>query len=64
MKFREFLGVGSTAQQAYFKDGVDLIYPSTDRPLRIAILPAYNPEAADPTGWLPAVDGEMENDFY
>ena len=50
--------------QAYFKDGVELIYPDQKRPLMLAILPAYNPKDPSPTGFLPAVvDGE-ESDFY
>lgn len=64
MKFRNFLDVSRTSQQAYFKDGVDLIYPSQDRKLLLAILPAYDPNNPDPIGWIPAVNGDEESDFY
>ena len=64
MKFKRFLDVARTPVQAYFKDGVELIYPDQKRPLQLAILPAYNPKDPSPTGFLPAVvDGE-ESDFY
>ena len=64
MKFRNFLDVSRTSQQAYFKEGVELLYASQDKPLLVAILPAYNPEDSDPTGWIPAVVGDEESDFY
>lgn len=64
MKFRNFLGVSRTAQQSYYKDGVELIYPSQNKPLRLAILPAYDPMDPDPTGWVPAVTKDEESDFY
>ena len=64
MKFRNFLGVARTTQQAYYKDGVELLYPSQNRPLRLAILPAYDPLDPEPTGWIPAVNGDEESDFY
>lgn len=64
MKFRNFLGVANTAQQSYFKDGVETIYPSMDSVLRLAILPAYDPLDPKPTKWIPAVTGEEEADFY
>ena len=64
MKFKRFLDVARTPVQAYFKEGVELIYPDQKRPLQLAILPAYNPKDPSPTGFLPAVvDGE-ESDFY
>lgn len=64
MKFKRFLDVARTPVQAYFKEGVDLIYPDQKRPLQLVILPAYNPKDPSPTGFLPAVvDGE-ESDFY
>ena len=64
MKFRNFLDVGRTSQQSYYKEGVELIYPDQSRPLKLAILPAYDTSKPSPTGWLPAiVDGE-ESDFY
>ena len=58
MKFRNFLGVANTAQQAYFKEGVEMLYPSIGSVLKLAILPAYDPMDPKPTGWIPAV-----NDF-
>ena len=64
MKFRNFLGVENTAQQAYFKDGVEMLYPSIGSVLKLAILPAYDPMDPKPTGWIPAVNGEEESDFY
>ena len=64
MKFRNFLGVANTAQQSYFKDGVETIYPSMDAVLRLAILPAYDPFDPKPTKWIPAVTGNEESDFY
>lgn len=64
MKFKRFLDVARTPVQTYFKDGVELIYPDQSRPLRIAILPAYDPSNPDPTGWIPAIDGNEESDFY
>jgi hypothetical protein len=63
VKFRNFLGA-NTAQQSYFKDGVETIYPSMDTVLKLAILPAYDPLNPNPTGWIPAVNGEDESDFY
>lgn len=64
MKFRNFLGVGNTPQQAYFKDGVEMLYPSIKGRLLLAILPAYDPASPKPTSWLPAVEGDEESDFY
>ena len=64
MRFKQFMSVDNTRQQAYYKEGVELIYPDQRRPLRLAILPAYDPANPDPTSWLPAVSGEEENDFY
>lgn len=64
MKFRNFLDVKRTSQQNYFKPGVELLYQSQDRPLRIAILPAYDPMDPSATGWIPAVSGSEESDFY
>lgn len=64
MKFRKFLDVARTTQQGYFKEGVELLYPSIDRTLAIAILPAYDPMNPKPTSWLPAVVGDEESDFY
>ena len=64
MKFRNFLGVGNTPQQGYFKGGVETIYPSVDSILKLAILPAYDPLDPSPTSSIPAVTGEEENDFY
>lgn len=64
MKFRNFLGVNNTPQQAYFKEGVEALYPSTKSKLLLAILPAYDPDDPKPTSWLPAVEGDEENDFY
>ena len=64
MKFRNFLDVGRTAQQAYYKEGVELLYPDMSRPLLLAILPAYDPARPDPTGWIPAVRDGEESDFY
>lgn len=64
MKFKRFLDVARTPVQAYFKEGVEIIYPDQKRPLKLAILPAYNPKDPSQTGFLPAVvDGE-ESDFY
>jgi hypothetical protein len=64
MKFKRFLDVARTPVQAYFKEGVELIYPDQKRPLQLVILPAYNPKDPSPTGFVPAVvDGE-ESDFY
>ena len=48
MKFKRFLDVARTPVQAYFKDGVELIYPDQKRPLMLAILPAYNPKDPSP----------------
>lgn len=64
MKFRNFCGVQNTRQQAYYKAG-ELLYANQDKAIHVAILPAYNPEKPDPTGWIPAVgqDG-VESDFY
>lgn len=64
MKFKRFLDVARTPVQAYFKEGVELIYPDQKRPLQIAILPAYNPKDPIPTGFLPAVVEGEESDFY
>lgn len=64
LKFRNFLGVSSTPQQAYFKEGVELLYPDQKKPMKVAILPAYDPRSLEPTGWLPAVTGDEESDFY
>ena len=66
MKYRQFLDVGNTSQQGYYKDGVELIYPDQKNPLYLAILPAYDPGSIEPTGCVPAtIDGTMEeNDFY
>lgn len=64
MRFKKFLGVPRTTQQAYFKEGVELLYPDQKCPLNIAILPAYDPSNPDPTGWLPAIGAQEENDFY
>lgn len=64
MKFRKFLDVARTPQQGYFKDGVELLYPSIDRTLKIAILPAYDPGDPSPTSWIPAVVNNEESDFY
>lgn len=64
MKFRNFLDVSRTSQQAYFKDGAELLYPDQNHPLHVAILPAYDPKDPDPTSWIPAVVGEEESDFY
>lgn len=64
MKFRNFLDVSRTSQQAYFKDGAELLYPDQNHPLHVAILPAYDPKNPDPTSWIPAVVGEEESDFY
>lgn len=63
MKFRNFLGVADTSQQAYYKDSVELIFPNRDKPIRLAILPAYD-QSGSPTGWVPAADGCSESDFY
>lgn len=64
MKFRNFLDVSRTSQQAYFKEGVELLYADQKKPLKIAILPAYDTKKPDPTGWIPAVVGDEESDFY
>jgi len=64
MKYNKFLGVSKTTQQQYFKDGIELLYPSMDCPLKIAILPAYDVMDPSPTGWVPAVSGDEESDFY
>lgn len=64
MKFRDFLGVSKTAQQLYFKEGVELLYPDQGKALILAILPAYDPMDPSPTSWIPAVSGEEESDFY
>lgn len=64
MKFKRFLDVARTPVQAYFKEGVELIYPDQKRPLQLAILPAYNPNDPSPTGFLPAVVEGEESDFY
>lgn len=64
MKFRNFLGVAKTSQQAYFKEGVELLYPNQKTALHLAILPAYDPASNKATSWLPAVLGNEESDFY
>lgn len=64
MKYNRFLDVSKTTQQQYFKDGIELLYPSQGCPLRLAILPAYDPMDPSPTGWVPAVTGDEESDFY
>lgn len=64
MKFRNFLGVAKTSQQAYFKEGVELLYANQKSALHLAILPAYDPKNPKPTSWLPAVIGNEESDFY
>ena len=64
MKFRNFLGVAKTSQQAYFKEGVELLYPNQKKAMHLAILPAYDPKNPKPTGWIPAVMGDEESDFY
>lgn len=66
MKYRSFLGISNTTQQSYYKDGVELIYPDQKAPLYLAILPAYDPDNPDPTGWVPATSpvGFEESDFY
>lgn len=64
MKFRNFLDVSRTSQQAYFKEGVDLLYPDLRHTLKIAILPAYDAFNPGPTSWVPAVNGDEESDFY
>lgn len=64
MKFKRFLDVARTPVQAYFKEGVELIYPDQKRALQLAILPAYNPKDPSPTGFLPAVVEGEESDFY
>lgn len=64
MKYRNFCGLGRTNQQAYFKDGVEVLYASRDEPLRIAILPAYDKNNPDPTAWVPSISGNDESDFY
>ena len=61
VKFRNFLGVKN---KTYFKEGVELLYPSIKGKLTLAILPAYDPDATSSIGWLPAVKGDEENDFY
>lgn len=63
MRFKNFMDVGKTSQQAYFKDA-ELMYPDQSKVLRLAILPAYDLSNPDPTGWIPAVEGNDENDFY
>lgn len=64
MKYNRFLGVSKTTQQQYFKEGIELLYPSQDCPLKIAILPAYDVMDPSSTGWVPAVTGDEESDFY
>lgn len=63
MRFKNFMDVKKTSQQAYFKD-VELMYPDQNTVLQLAILPAYDLGSPEPTGWVPAVDGNEENDFY
>ena len=58
------MGVAKTTQQQYFREGIELLYPSQDCPLKIAILPAYDVMDPSPTGWVPAVNGDEESDFY
>lgn len=64
MRFKRFLDVARTPVQAYFKDGVELMYPDQRRAMRIAILPAYDMKSPDPAGWVPAICGNDETDFY
>lgn len=64
MKFKRFLGVAKTPIQAYFKEGVELLYPDQNHPMKVAILPAYDSADPSPTGWVPAVCGQEESDFY
>ena len=64
MKYRNFCGLGRTSQQAYFKEGVEMVYASQHTPLKIAILPAYDPNDPDPTSWIPSLSGDEESDFY
>lgn len=63
MRFKNFMDVKKTSQQAYFKDA-ELMYPDQNTVLQLAILPAYDLGSPEPTGWVPAVDGNEENDFY
>ena len=64
MRYRDFLDVSRTPVQAYFKEGVELLYPDQKRALQLAILPAYDPNDPSPTSFLPAVVGEDESMFY
>lgn len=64
MKYKEFSSLSRTNQQAYFKDGIEMIYASQQAPLKIAILPAYDPNDPDPTAWIPSITGDEESDFY
>lgn len=66
MKFRKFVGVSKTQMQAYYKDGVELLYPDQNHPLKLAILPAFDPnKPTDPTSYIKAVgDNGEESDFY
>lgn len=64
MKYRNFCGLNKTNQQAYFKEGVEMIYASQKAPLRIAILPAYDIDNPSPTAWVPSVTDGEESDFY
>ena len=64
MRYKEFLDVGRTQVQAYFKEGVELIYPDQCHELKLVILPAYDPQDPSATGFLPAVSGEEEAAFY
>ena len=41
-----------------------MMYADQSRPLKIAILPAYDPLDPSSTGWIPAVSGGEESDFY
>ena len=64
MKYKEFSSLSRTNQQVYFKDGIEMIYASQQAPLKIAILPAYDPNDPDPTAWIPSITGDEESDFY
>lgn len=69
MRYKNLFSSGrAKPSQGYFKEGVELLYPAQDHPIKIALLPAYDPlRPDDPTGWVPAVtDREqmVESDFY
>lgn len=64
MKYRQFAGLGKTNQQVYFKEGIEMLYPSQQTTLKIAILPAYEKGNPDPTAWVPSLSGDEESDFY